>query len=131
MCGKPASRPGRSAAEGAVVDINLAIDVYSHQGGNCLKQLQAICADSSVTEALAAEISGLQEGIYELIRAQAGTDGLPRAQVEQVARQYLASARRDVNEVGLNGLLRYVFWIAWHDGWLQRDGKKAEPDRTA
>jgi hypothetical protein len=115
-----------------MVDINLAIDAYSYQGGNRIGRLQAICADSTVAaETLAAEISGLQEGIYELVRARAGADGLPRAQVEQVARQYLAEARPDVNEVGLHGLLRYVIWIGWHDGWLQLDSKTAEPAAAA
>ena len=113
------------------MDINAAIDAYSYQGGNRLGRLQAICADSSIAETLAAEISGLQEGIYELVRARAGADGLPRAQVEQVARQYLATARSDVNELGLTGLLRYVIWIAWHDGWLQLGSKIAEPGAAA
>ena len=104
-----------------MVDINAAIDAYSYQGGNRLERLQAICADDSTAEALAAEISRMQEGIYELVRGRAGADGLLRAQVEQVAREYLAGARPEVDEVGLYGLLRYVIWIAWHDGWLQLD----------
>ena len=108
-----------------MVDINAAIDAYSYQGGNRSERLQAICADGSLAETLAAEISGLQEGIYESVRARAGADGLPRVQVEEVARQYLAAARPDVNELGRNGLLRYVIWIAWHDGWLQLSSKSA------
>jgi hypothetical protein len=110
-----------------VVDINAAIGAYSHTGGNRIERLQALCAESPVAaEALAAEVSALQEGIIEQVRARAGVDGLSRAQVEQVARQYLAAARPEVNEGGLHGLLRYVIWIAWHDGWLQLSNK-AEP----
>lgn len=113
-----------------MVDINAAIDAYSYQGGNRIGRLQAICADDAIAETLAAEISSLQEGIYELVRARAGADGLPRAELDGVARQYLASARPDVNELGLDALLRYVFWIAWHDGWLQLGDQCAEPVTT-
>jgi hypothetical protein len=114
-----------------VVEINAAIDAYSYQGGNRLGRLQALCTESSLAETLAAEISGLQEGIYELVRARAGADGLPRAQVEQVAREYLAAARPDVTELGLDGLLRYVIWIARHDGWLQLGSSATEPGAGA
>jgi hypothetical protein len=74
-------------------------------------------------EALAAEISGLQEGILELVRAEARarSKGLSMTEIAQVARQYLASVKPEVNEVGLHGLLRYVVWLAWHDGWLRRE----------
>jgi hypothetical protein len=106
-----------------VEDINAAINAYSYQGGNRPDRLQAVCAHAPAADKLATEISGLQEGIYELVRARAGADGLSRAEVEQVALQYLAATRPDVNEIGVHGLLRYVIWIAWHDGWLRFDDK--------
>gem|GEM_PF-4008306 len=58
----------------------------------------------------------------ELVYSQSGADGLLRTD-RATARQYLAEARPDVNEVGLDGLLRYAIWLAWHDGWLR-------PERT-
>jgi hypothetical protein len=100
------------------VDINAAIEAYSHAGGNRIERLRAICADSVETETTESEIRTLQEGILEQVREQAGADGLTREHIEQIARQFLA-VRPEVNEDGLDGLLRYVIWIAWHDGWLQ------------
>lgn len=95
------------------MDINAAIDAYSHAGGNQMESLLALCAGNwLVADALAAEISNSQEGIMESVRSHAGADGLPQAEIEQLARQYLAEARPHVNEVGFDGLLRYVIWLA-------------------
>ena len=106
------------------MDINAAIDAYSHVGGNTIRPLQELCGGGSiVAERLAAEINELQESILELVRARSGANGLSRAQIEQLARQYLAGVRPDVNDVGARGLLGYIVWIAWHDGWLRVDSK--------
>jgi hypothetical protein len=107
-----------------VVNVNTAIDAHSYQGGKRLERLRAVCADSpGDADVLAAEISGLQEDVYALVRARAGAKGLSRAEIEQLAREHLAAVRPDVDEGGLHSLLRYVIWIAWHDGWLRRDDK--------
>jgi hypothetical protein len=99
------------------VDINGAIELYSHAGGNRLDRLQEHC-DAGAAVKLAEEISNLQEGILTLVRSCSGPDALTRLEIHQVARQYLAEASADVTEDGLDGLLRDVIWIAWHDGWL-------------
>jgi hypothetical protein len=99
------------------VDINTAIDAYSRAGGNRIEPLQALYSrDPTSAKALAAEISNLQESIMDLVRSRAGKVGLAAAEIEQLARQYLATTKPEVNEVGLRGLLQYVTWLAWHDG---------------
>ncbi len=109
-----------------MVNINTAIDAYSYQGGNRLERLRTVCADSTgAADRLAAEISGLQEDIYALVRERVGETGdrLSRAEIEQLAQEHLAASRPDIDAGGLHSLLRYVIWIAWHDGWLRRDDK--------
>ena len=104
-----------------MADINDAIEVYSHAFGNRIEPLRALCASNDGAEALATEIRELQESILELVRLQSGPDGLPQAQIVQLARQHLADRKPAVNEVGFHGLMRYVIWVAWHDGWLHRE----------
>jgi hypothetical protein len=107
-----------------VLNINTAIDAYSYQGGNRLERLRTVCADSpGAVDSLAAEISGLQEDVYALVRERAGAEGLSRAEIGQLAQEHLAAARPDIDAGGVDSLLRYVIWIAWHDGWLRRDDK--------
>ena len=106
-----------------VVDINTAIDAYSYQGGNRPERLRAVCADSpGAVDGLAAEISGLQEDLYALVRKRVGEtgEGMSRAEIGQLAQEHLAASRPDIDAVGRDALLRYVIWIAYHDGWLRR-----------
>lgn len=108
-----------------MVDINAAIDAFSHALGNNIEPLKALCrADSNDVEPIAASIVKLQDDIFDLIRSRSkrSKDGaLPLSEIEQIAREYLAAANPEVNELGYRGLMRFIVWMAWHDGWLQRE----------
>jgi len=111
------------------VDINAAIDAYSQSFGNRVKPLRGLCADASTADKLAAEISALQQAIVDLAWSRARDVGLSMGEIEPLAREYLATARPDVNEVGLRGLLRYVIWFAWHEGYLRGSSKTGLTNR--
>jgi hypothetical protein len=103
------------------VSINAAIDVYSNSGGNLIELLRVLCGgDSIATETLAAQITKLQSDIFEIVRSRSGELGLSVAEIESVGWEYLTASRAGVDEIGFRGLMRYVIWIAWHDGFLRR-----------
>jgi hypothetical protein len=101
-------------------DINGAIDCYSQSFGNRIEPLRQLCRDPEMADHLAAEICALQSSIVDLVWSRAGEVGLSMHEIEQVARECLAT-RPEINEIGLNGLLRYVVWLAWHEGYLRRE----------
>jgi len=102
------------------MDINAAIDAYSQSFGNRIEPLRNLCGKAPTAHERAAEIDALQQAIIDLVWSRAGDAGLTMGEIEQLAREYLSAARPDVNEIGLRGLLRYVIWFAWHEGYLRQ-----------
>jgi hypothetical protein len=102
------------------VDINQAIYVYSHAGGNRPDSLREYCSACGAAEspaAVAARIDGMHEAILDIVRERAGPDGLTNQQIERIARKWASKSEPEVNDAGIHALLQYVIWIAWHDGY--------------
>jgi hypothetical protein len=104
------------------MNINHAIQADSNSLGNRMDALnesctQAGCADSA--PAVAERIRRMQNAIFALVCQRApepATVTMP--EIEQIARDWLASNETAVDEAGLNGILRWVVWMAWHEGYL-------------
>jgi hypothetical protein len=77
------------------VDINTAIDAYSHAGGNRLDRFRAACLDAATADKLAAVISALQQDIVDQVWAQAGDAGLTMDEIERLAHRQAADGVHD------------------------------------
>jgi hypothetical protein len=105
-----------------VVNINAAITAYSHSGGNCNEALRPLChSDKSAAAKLAALINELQGDIFDLVWSRSEAGALSAAQIEQIASAYLAEKKPEleIDDIGVSGLMRYIIWMAWHEGCLR------------
>jgi hypothetical protein len=84
-----------------------------------MELLRTLCGEASTAENHAAEIRALQEAVIDLVRQQAGDDVLPMDKIVKIGRKYLSVTRPQINEAGLQGLMRYIIWYSWHEGYLQ------------
>lgn len=104
-------------------DINAAIEAYSHSMGNRIEELAEYCAEHGVAEREAeimAAIDKLQGDVLELVLDRARADGpLSGPDIEVLAIEHCRTHAPEVGEVGVRALLRWIVWMAWHEGCMK------------
>ena len=104
-------------------DINTAIDAYSHSMGNRREALAEFCGTRGLVDReteIRAAIDKIQGDIFDLISRMARERGpLSADEIEKVTVGHCGRHYPDVNESGVRGLLRWIVWMAWHEGCMQ------------
>lgn len=105
------------------LDLNVAIEAFSHAGGNHIERLRARCSrtvpESSI-QALARRIEQIQTAIFEIVWKKSEQRALTGQEIVEIARQYCLAKEPEINETGLQALLQWIGWMAWHEGCLQQ-----------
>jgi hypothetical protein len=101
------------------MDINAAIQAYSHSFGNRMEELLRMCdGDQKRADTWAEPVRMMQDDIVNLICAQSERRQLSAIEIEHIASVYLSAHAPEVTKQGLRGLMDYVGWMAWHEGYL-------------
>lgn len=108
------------------IDWNAALDAYSHAMGNRKVELDRYAAESgleSEAHRIAARIVEVQERLYGVVTTLADADER-RFTAEGLEEIVAADAKRNglaLNAIGRAALLRWLFWMCWHEGLLDAD----------
>jgi hypothetical protein len=103
------------------MDINAAMEAYCHSFGNRPEALQAYCDEQSqpeIASVLGARIDTLENSIFDIVWKQSEHQQVSAQQVAGIAREYLKANAPEVHETGFRAILRWVGWMAWHEGCL-------------
>ena len=104
-------------------DLNAAIVVYSRSMGNRADALTQHCAENGIAELEARikeTIDTIQQGVFERVWEKTRDEGpLTDAQIVELATDYCRDHAPSVDDAGMNGLLQWVIWMAWHEGCLK------------
>jgi hypothetical protein len=103
-------------------DKNSAIEAFSAAFGNNVKRLEAYCHDVGYegdVMALADLIRQIQEQVFGEIYRRSENQPLNGEEITSISREYVAAHEPWINDVGLNGLLQWVGWMAWHEGCMK------------
>jgi hypothetical protein len=63
----------------------------------------------------------MQRAIFDTISESSQHGPLGLQQIEKLARDFLIKHHNEITEVGTNAILRWVVWMAWHEGCLKYD----------
>ena len=101
--------------------INQAIDVYSHSLGNRSEALAEYCQAQGLSlNEIKAKIDGIQHEVFERVWENTGNTGpLSSKEIELVTREVCRDASLGIDDAGIAGLMRWLVWMAWHEGCLK------------
>ena len=104
-------------------DINAAIEAYSHSMGNRPEELAEYCAEQGVAEReteIRAAIEAIQGDVFDMIWEKTRVSGpMSAAEIETLASQHCQASAPEVDESGVRSLLRWIVWMAWHEGCMK------------
>ena len=104
-------------------DINAAIEAYSHSMGNRPEELAEYCAEHGVAEReneIRTAIETMQGEVFDTISKRTRTSGpMSATEIETLATEHCRVSVPEVDEAGVRGLLRWIVWMAWHEGCMK------------
>lgn len=104
-------------------DINAAIEVYSHSMGNRPEELAEYCAEHGVAEReteIRKTIEAMQGEMLDKISERMRVSGpMSAAEIETLAAEHCGASVPEVDAAGVRGLLRWIVWMAWHEGFMK------------
>lgn len=89
-----------------------------------MEELLSICdGDQNSADKWAERVRTMQGDILNSIGSQSERRQLSATEIENIAIVYLSAKAPEVNNQGLRGLMNYVGWMAWHEGYLATEKK--------
>ena len=101
-------------------NINTAINAYSHSMGNQFDVLIEHCGSEKADE-FKKTIDQIQNEIFDIIWKSTDNNNLLTAgEIEEIATEYCNEKHNEIDASGIDGLLRWLIWMAWHEGCLKK-----------
>ena len=106
------------------IDINAALDVFSHPTGNRPAELKALLHEQSNAaeiELVEERFRRTQNALYQLVIQRVEENGLSASELTILVKEYSKDYLANLDDIGRYALTRWLVWMCWHEGLLIDD----------
>ena len=99
------------------------LEHYSKSGGNRLESLRSYCDEAQYKDVygFARRVDGVQGSLWGLVLGRMGQETVTETELQQITETFVLQNARWVNERGVAALMRWLVWMARHEGLVSGD----------
>ena len=103
-------------------DINILLDKFSYHFGNKTNDLLEFAQENGFEnpELIIKDLQTIQSDIYNYVWEITSPDKrLTGTEIQIISQKYLTGKYNWINEMGIEAINRWLFWMTWREGILK------------
>jgi len=103
-------------------DINILLDKFSYHFGNKTNDFLEFAQENGFRnpELIIKDLQTIQNDIFNYIWEITSPDKrLKGTELQKISEIYLTGKYKWINEIGIEAINRWLFWMTWHEGILK------------